>query len=419
MSLNWEEEIAKCSMCGKCHSVCPVYLETGEESMVTRGRISLAIALRDHQITMTEALKDSVFSCKKCLRCCKICPSDVNFEIIIQHLLYSVAEEMGIPLLPKLVFRWVLPRRWLFNLMLKCAGIGQKIMPAKERGLMRHLPMMFLGDRWIPTLSKDSALKQFGGVHKVANPKMRVAFFTGCLINYVYTDIAEAVIDVLNRLDIEVVVPKKQLCCSIPALSLGDRKAATTIMFKNQDAMKEEKVDAVVAACGTCTKALKHDYLHVLEDSWQEMSDKVYDISEFIEKFTEYKTEPSEEKLTYHDPCHLFWALDIHDQPRDQLKRSGNYVELEGASNCCGGGGVFTLLHYDLTVKIMNKKIDDIEKSGADIVTSNCPGCVMQISDGIAGRDLNVKAMHTIQVLRKSLIDGSKRQLKEEVEVAS
>lgn len=404
MGLNWEEEVAKCSMCGKCHSVCPVYLETGQETMVTRGRISLAMALRDHDITLTEEIKESVYSCKKCLRCCKICPCDVNFEVIIQHLLYSVAEEMGIPLLPKLVFRWILPRRWLFDALLKVTSITQKFMPTKKRGPMRHLPLMFMGNRWVPALSKGSALKQFGGNHKVKKPKMRVAFFTGCLINYVYTDIADAVVDVLTRLGFEVVVPKDQLCCGLPALSLGDRKAASTLMYKNKKSLEDANVDAIVAACGSCTKSLKSDYLHVLEDSWIEMSNKVYDISEFIEKFSDYKTKPIDKKVTYHDPCHLFWALDISKEPRNQLKKSANFVEMKSAAECCGGGGIFTLIHYDLTVKITNKKVDCIVESGAEVVATNCPGCVMQIQDGITGRGLRIKALHSIQVLQRALV---------------
>ncbi len=416
MGYNWEEEIAKCSMCGKCHSVCPVYLETGEESMVTRGRISLAMALRDHEISLTDKLKDSVYSCKKCLRCCKICPSDVNFEVIIQSLLYSVAEEMGIPFLPKMVFRLILPRRWLFDLLLKVTSYTQKFTPTKKRGPMRHLPLMFMGNRWVPALSKGSALKQFAGEHKVKKPKMRVALFTGCLINYVYTDIAEAIIDVLNRLDIEVVVPKDQLCCSLPALSLGDRKAATLLMQKNAKSLRDANVDAIVAGCGSCTKSLKSDYMHILEDSWADMSKKVYDISEFIEKFTTYETKPIDKKVTYHDPCHLFWALDVGKQPRDQLKRSANYIEMEAASNCCGGGGIFTLLHYDLTLKIMNRKIDTIVKTGAQVVATNCPGCVMQIADGITGRGLRIKSLHTIQVLQRALVDGKKDEENAEAE---
>lgn len=408
MGYNWEEEISKCSMCGKCHSVCPVYLETGEETMVTRGRISLAMALRDHEITFTEKLKDSVYSCKKCLRCCKICPCDVNFEVIIQSLLYSVAEEMGIPFLPKMVFRYVLPHRWIFDLLLKVTSFTQKFTPTKKRGPMRHLPLMFMGNRWVPALSEGSSLDQFKGVHKVEKPKMRVAFFTGCLINYVYTDIADSVIDVLNRLNIEVVVPKDQLCCGLPALSLGDRKAATTLMHKNKKALEDANVDAIVAACGSCTKSLKSDYLHILEDSWEDTSKKVYDISEFIEKFTEYEVKPIDKKVTYHDPCHLYWALDVSEEPRTQLKKSANFVEMENASNCCGGGGVFTLLHYDLTLKIMNRKIDSIVKSGAEVVATNCPGCVMQIADGITGRGLRIKSLHTIQVLRRALVEQSK-----------
>ena len=110
MSNDWKDEVSKCSKCGKCHTVCPVFLETHDESSVARGRISLAEALRDQQIGYTEKLRDYVYSCKKCMRCRKVCPSDVDYEKIISALLRGVAENMGIPLLPKIIFRYILPR---------------------------------------------------------------------------------------------------------------------------------------------------------------------------------------------------------------------------------------------------------------------------------------------------------------------
>ena len=408
MSTDWKEEVSKCSKCGKCHTVCPVFLETGDESTVARGRISLAEALRDKQIVYTDKLRDYVYSCKKCMRCQTICPSGVDYEVIISTMLRGVAENMGIPLLPKIIFRYILPRRILFDLMLKVSSKIQWLIPMKRRGQMRHLPLLFMGKRWIPTLAKKTALQKLRQTKKLKNPKMRVGLFTGCLINYIYVDIAEAVVDVLNRMNIEVVVPQGQLCCGTPSSTMGDHKSSKKLADVNKEVFESQNLDAIVSACATCTKSIKKDYLRTLGPSWQQMSDKIYDISEFIEKYCgdDYKTKPIDEKVTYHDPCHLLWVRGISDQPRNVLKKSSDFVEMDQAGSCCGGGGIFTIIHYDLTLKMLERKVSSIERSGADTVATNCPGCVMQIADGFAGKDSKIKTTHSIQILQKALASG-------------
>ena len=408
MTTDWKEEVSKCSKCGKCQTVCPVFLETGDESSVSRGKISLAEALRDKQIVYTERLREHVYSCKKCMRCRKVCPSDVDYEVIITALLRGVADEMGIPLLPKIIFRYILPRRILFDLMLKVGSKIQRFIPGKRSGQMRHLPLLFMGKRWIPTLAKKTALQKFRITRKLKNPKMRVGLFTGCLINYIYVDIAEAVVDVLNRMNIEVVIPQGQLCCGTPSSTMGDHKSSKKLAEVNREVFETQNLDAIVSACATCTKSIKLDYLRTLGPSWQQMSDKIYDISEFIEKYCgdDFKTKPLDEKVTYHDPCHLMWVRGITEEPRDVLKKSSDFVDMDMAGSCCGGGGIFTIIHYDLTLKMLERKVNSIERSGADTVATNCPGCIMQIADGFAGKDSNVKTTHSIQILQKALADG-------------
>ena len=405
---DWKEEVNKCSKCGKCQTVCPVYLETGDESSVSRGKISLDEALRDKQIVYTERLREHVYSCKKCMRCRKVCPSDVDYEVIITALLRGVADEMGIPLLPKIIFRYILPRRILFDLMLKVGSKIQRFIPGKRSGQMRHLPLLFMGKRWIPTLAKKTALQKFRITRKLKNPKMRVGLFTGCLINYIYVDIAEAVVDVLNRMNIEVVIPQGQLCCGTPSSTMGDHKSSKKLAEVNREVFETQNLDAIVSACATCTKSIKLDYLRTLGPSWQQMSDKIYDISEFIEKYCgdDFKTKPLDEKVTYHDPCHLMWVRGITEEPRDVLKKSSDFVDMDMAGSCCGGGGIFTIIHYDLTLKMLERKVNSIERSGADTVATNCPGCIMQIADGFAGKDSKVKTTHSIQILQKALADG-------------
>lgn len=405
---SWKTEINKCAKCGKCRSICPVFIETGNESMVARGRISLAEALRNGEIFHTELLRDYLLSCKKCLRCSSICPSGVDYDLIIQTMLDDMASHLGIWFIPRMIFRLFLTRRWLFNILLKSASLFQRLVPLKRHGAMRHLPLMFMGGRWIPTLAKKSVLNKYRNTRKITNPKMRVGFYVGCLINYVYTDIADAVVEVLNHLGVEVVVPPKQLCCGIPARSLGDVKTAQKLSEINVKVFEEANVDFIINACATCGRTLKRDYPRILGDRALKFTDKLYDISEFIEKYFAYETKTLNTKITYHDPCHLYWGQNISKQPRDILKRSSAFQEMETPERCCGGGGVFNLLHYDLSMKIGEYKAKAIEKSGAEVVATGCPGCRLQIEDLLAAKGSAVKCTHTIQVLRDAMLSSTK-----------
>ena len=401
-----ETEINKCAKCGKCRSICPVFIETGNESMVARGRISLAEALRNNEIFYTDLLRDYLLSCKKCLRCSSICPSGVDYDLIIQTMLDDLANHLGIWLIPRMMFRLFLTRRWLFNILLKTTYTFQKLTPLKRHGTMRHLPFMFLDGRWVPPLAKETVLKKYRNTKKINAPKMKVGFFSGCLINYVYTDIADAVIEVLNHLGVEVIVPPKQLCCGIPARSLGDVKTALKLAETNVKVFEDAKVDFIVNACATCGRTLKRDYRQILGTRSLKFTQKIYDVSEFIEKHFKYETKPLNTKITYHDPCHLHWGQNISKQPRDILKRSSTFQEMETPERCCGGGGVFNLLHYDLSMKIGEYKAKAIEKSGAEVVATGCPGCRLQIEDLLAARGSPVKCMHTIQVLRDAMLSS-------------
>src|SRR3990167_4436971 len=378
-----ETEINKCAKCGKCRSICPVFIETGNESMVARGRISLAEALRNNEIFYTDLLRDYLLSCKKCLRCSSICPSGVDYDLIIQTMLDDLSNHLGIWLIPRTIFRFFLTRRWLFNILLKTTYTFQKLTPLKRHGTMRHLPFMFLDGRWVPPLAKETVLKKHRNTKKINAPKMKVGFFTGCLINYVYTDIADAVIEVLNHLGVEVIVPPKQLCCGTPARSLGDVKTALKLAETNVKVFEDAKVDFIVNACATCGRTLKRDYRQILGARSLKFTQKIYDVSEFIEKHFKYET-----------------------KPRDILKRSSTFQEMETPERCCGGGGVFNLLHYDLSMKIGEYKAKAIEKSGAGVVATGCPGCRLQIEDLLAARGSPVKCMHTIQVLRDAMLSS-------------
>ena len=240
---------------------------------------------------------------------------------------------------------------------------------------------------------------------------MKVGYFMGCATDFVYPDLGLKMIDFLTKRGVEVVVPKEQNCCGAAVYFGGDFETGRCLADENIKAF--EGVDTIVTACGTCSSTLK-DYKKYLADNqdqekrYGEFEKKIKDATEFI--IDVLKVKPEELKLrkefegktaTWHDPCHLVRYQNIKDQPRAILKglQGLKYVEMPNADLCCGMGGSFSVYHYDLTKKIAAKKMDGIKATGADIVVTACPGCMINLIDNILQNRMPQKVHHLLELV--------------------
>jgi glycolate oxidase iron-sulfur subunit len=148
---------------------------------------------------------------------------------------------------------------------------------------------------------------------------------------------------------------------------------------------------------------LKQEYERINDSDIKGFSTKIFDISEYIDKFTDYRTKKNDISVTYHDPCYLRLGQKVSSEPRKILKSITNYIEMKDASKCCGLGGTLGLLHPEISMKIGEKKVKSIIQSGADVVATGCPGCILFINDQLARQGINKEVFHTIQILQKSL----------------
>jgi glycolate oxidase iron-sulfur subunit len=380
-----------------------VFLEVGDESSVARGRIALLDAYIQGRVPYTEKVKESMMTCLRCLRCQENCPSGVSVDTLLNFAREKMAEDLGVPLLARLIFREILPRRGLFNFLIRSGSIFQRLLPrSKERQHLRHLPLLFGGKRRIPNLSKRSALKALPEISKAKDEKKVVAYFVGCLTNYSYAHVAKDIVELLNRNGVTVITPKGQLCCGQPVISYGDMKAAKKLATRNIETFSAVKCDAIITGCASCGRMLRKEHEPLIGAQAAEMAAKVYDVGEFIAKFLDVKFERRKESVTYHDPCHLNWGQGISKEPRQLLKAAGEYSEMPNAARCCGGGGSFSLFHYDLSSKITAHKAEAIKNSPAEVVTTSCPGCMLQIEDRLAAAGVNKRVEHIAEFLLKS-----------------
>lgn len=409
---SWEREVIRCIRCGACQNVCPVFKELQAESTVARGRVKLIRGVMNQDLTLTEGFMDKMSLCLMCKACVVNCPSGVKVDKLVEAARKEITEKKGLSPLKKLIFRLVLKNRWVFNSGMKVGGVFQGVFFRKGPQGQGVLPRMSLGidkRRLLSPLASETLRSRYPDVIHVPEAKMKVAFFTGCMINYVYTDTGEAVINVLKRNGVEVVIPALQNCCGTPVRINGDYETAKTMAKANIDVFLKEKVDAVVVSCGTCGLSLKEEYAELLEDD-PIYVEKAKRLGAMIKDFTELVVGlegfedgmgPLPIKVTYHDPCHLVRGLKVKEQPRQIIRSIPGitFKEMKQSDTCCGSGGSFSLYHYDLSSKINDHKVDNIHQSGVEVLATGCSACRMHIADGLNRHRLPVKVMHTAQLL--------------------
>ena len=361
-------------------------------------------------LDLTEIFRKKINFCLNCKSCVEACPSGVKVDDLVLLSRAELVNRGKITWIERLIFRQLLKRGRLLPPVARWAvfagKLATKILPEKNP-LTLFLPFPTgWKERIYPKIAKKPLRKRIPEVVKIKNPKMRVGYFFGCGTNLVYPEIGEAMIKVLTHNDIGVVIPKKQVCCGTSIYNSGDFKTGIKHAKKNLKLFKDAKVDCIVVNCASCGLTLKKEYKELLG---VDFDIPVYDISEFLTNVIEMKKDfkTINYHITYHDPCHLNRGQGIKQEPRKILNSlpGVKFSEMAEADRCCGGGGSFHLKYYPISVGIMQYKLNNMKKTGADYLVSGCPGCMMRFEETFLQRENNKKVKHPIQLLAEAYGD--------------
>ena len=402
--------VDRCNRCGFCQAGCPTYKVTGVEWLTARGRIALVRAALEGKIPLSDAdLREPLWTCLGCDGCTMHCPPGIKTDEIVDAAREALALASGQPFAQWLILRRILPHPGL----LRTATRGMRL--AQSLGLMpigARLGKLVLGgqlDRaWevLPSLPKRDARAVVGQPEPVPNPKCRVAYFLGCAVNLVFPDVAAATVRVLRHNQIDVAVPSN-VCCGKPAAGYGDREAALTLARRNVDLLGRLDVDYVVVDCPTCGSYLQK-YASLLADDPDRaekaagLAKKVRDVSVLLAEVGQADVRGEfRSRVTYHDPCHLAHFQAITAQPRSLLKSvpGVDFREAAEADLCCGGAGTYALRERELSLKVLDRKMDSFARTDADALVTACPSCMLQLSYGVRRHKLPMHVLHTVQVL--------------------
>jgi len=379
------EGISKCVRCGSCKAFCPTYDEDSTESMGARGRIALLWGHSSGLLALSPTLNDRIFSCILCGSCSGQCPLGIDIKEIIYHgrKLLKNADKKRKYL------------RFLARFFTKRPELSFKLL-----SLIQHILFPYLQKKGIlpfyPALS-ERQMKDGLQVYTVYKKKGRVAVFTGCTINFFYPYLEESLINVLQRLDYEVVLPAGEVCCGIPLRTLGLEKEAIELAKKNLGIFKRLNVEAILSLCPTCTLAMKKDYRELIGEGIE----NVMDISNFFIDKINPSPLPSYhfKSAIYHNPCHLKFGLGIEREPKEIIRKIGiDLVETQG-DRCCGFGGIFSLSYRELSQGLLEKCSRYYVDASAETIITSCPGCMIQLTKEVK----NKPVIHLIEVIEEAL----------------
>lgn len=408
---DFERVIHECVKCGVCQAHCPTYLASKKEGAVARGKIALAAALLDGDVTLEDRLMQDISMCLMCGSCVEKCPNKVPTNEIVGAVRRDITAEQGMPLIGKTVST-LLGSKPLMKSLTKTGALFSPLVMKKipdTSGLRLRFPFPAMQDRTIPRIAFRNLFNRVPEFIEGNPDKPVVGFFAGCSITYVYPEIGEAMVNIIKGMGFSVYTPRSQKCCGIPALSSGNGKLVDELSETNVSAFQGREVKHIITACASCNGGIG-EYYHTMKADYDEFADKVLDFSVFLKQEGLFEELAAMEKLqervkvTYHDPCHLK-TQGITKEPRELLKSLPNvdFVEMENSSACCGLGGTFSVYHYDTSKKIGSRKIPGLIESEADLIATGCPGCIIQLQDSINHAGLKVKAVHLLDLVAEAL----------------
>ncbi|MDH4227457.1 MAG: (Fe-S)-binding protein [Deltaproteobacteria bacterium] len=417
------KEAARCVRCGTCKSSCPTFAVLGKEPSGPRGRVTLVEARFSGEQGFTKAYVKDLKDCTLCGSCKYNCPNDVDVpSLVIAGRVESVERE-GLSLAASMVLKNVVNSSWVMPTVMKAASMFQGVLfksSERENGLISRFALPLIGGgRLVPEIAREFFLEK-PEVRKLSFEEtgkkkrsgiIRAAFYAGCGVNYLLPGIGDATLKALKAAGVDIVVPSEQLCCGMPALSAGDEATAKDLVIKNLEAFGAGEYDYVVTSCATCGHALKQMFNDVLRNESEalrrralEFSAKVRDITEFLDR--DIGIQPSVngagkgKKVAYHDPCHLRRYQNIADEPRNLIDKSGAvYTRMKNPCKCCGLGGGLAFSNYEASVEIGRKKAESIKESGAEVVATACPGCIVQLKDSLNRNGVDVEVVHVVELL--------------------
>ena len=413
--------VQQCMHCGMCLPTCPTYDATKLERNSPRGRIALMRSIADGQLEATKTFADEMYFCLGCLACVTACPAGVNYAELFEHA-RAEAEASGVLSSPKRNFIRRFTIGWLFMDLRRLRLFGRALWLwqalglqwlVRKSGVLKLMPARLREmEAMTPTVQSKLSHQLIAPVTPAAGQKKyRVAMLTGCAQDLIFSDVNRDTVEVLARNGCEVVTPHAQSCCGSLHAHNGEWTLAQQLARRSIDQFPPEQFDAIITNAGGCGSHLKH-YAKLLagdaayESRAHAWDAKVKDIHEWLAHIgiESPKATAPPQTVTYHESCHLCHGQKVTTQPRQLLKSipGVKLVELPEASWCCGSAGIYNITQPEMADDLLRRKVGHIKTTGANVVATGNPGCLLQVQNGCEREGMHVRVAHPVTLLAEA-----------------
>ena len=401
-----EKILRTCVHCGFCTATCPTYLLLGDELDSPRGRIYMIKDMLENGKPATAQVVKHVDRCLSCLSCMTTCPSGVHYMHLVDHARAYIEQTYKRPFSDRLlraVLAGLMPYQNRFRLALLGAVLAKPFRP-----LIAKLPviggrmaaMIDLAPARLPTRSPLSK----PGTYGVAQPKKRVALLGGCVQPVLKPEINDKTIELLNRLGVEVVLAKGEVCCGSLPHHMGREHDSLSLAKANIDIWTHEiekgGLDAIIITASGCGTTIK-DYGFMLRDdaAYAAKAAKVaalaMDVTEFVATLDLPQQPAKNMVVAYHSACSMQHGQKITALPKTLLSTAGFTVkDVPEGHICCGSAGTYNILQPEIAVQLRARKVKNIERVRPQVIATGNIGCMAQI-----GKGTEIPIVHTIALL--------------------
>jgi glycolate oxidase iron-sulfur subunit len=407
--------IGDCVHCGFCLPTCPTYVLWGEEMDSPRGRIYLMKEGLEGE-PMSDSMVSHWDACLGCMACVTACPSGVQYDTLIEQTRAQVErnyERSGKDkALRGLIFS-LFPHPKRLRLLrgplraLQATGLDRAL---RRTGLLERMaPQLAAMESLAPRLGKAEPLPPY--IPASGPRRAVVGMLTGCVQGAFFPGVNSATARVLQAEGCDVVVPPSQGCCGALSVHNGREPEAQKYARRLVDSFESTGVERIVVNAAGCGSTMK-EYAELLADDpayadrARAFADKVRDVSEILDELGPVAPRhPLEMTVAYHDACHLAHAQGVRAQPRRLLEAIPGLTlaEIAEPELCCGSAGIYNILNPEPARELGDRKAANIVATGAEVLVTANPGCLMQVSSAIARSGHPMGMAHTVEVLDASI----------------
>jgi len=376
-------------------------------------------SIAEGEMEITPGFIEEMYFCLDCQACETACPAGVKYGALVEASRTQIEQQHLLSWRQRLLKGLLL--RWVFSSNRRIKPVARLLRFYQRSGMERLIrgikllqfvsPKLEKVQYLSPRISRKFSDESFAEIVQSRGPrKHRVGFLTGCLMNVMFSDVNDDTIKVLLENDCEVVIPHGQDCCGSLHAHNGLMDTARSLARKMVDSFDSYRLDAIVINSAGCSAFMK-EYGHVLADDKEyaeraaRLAKKVMDLSEFLVAI-DFKRPSTEikKRVTHHEACHLVHTQKVSRQPKQVLEAIPGLelAELNEATWCCGSAGIYNIVRYEDSMKLLDRKMKNLKNTNAEVVVMGNPGCLAQIDYGVRKEKLNMEVVHLATLLRRA-----------------